>query len=182
MENSENQRPFSPRIPGWPRTVGGVEVENPLWLAPLAGITFGSFRRFHRMLGAGLVHTEMVSAPRAEIQGTQDERASAWRRGRRALACSSSSGRERRGHRTRRGDRAGDKEFRGAGGQYGLPDAQGHKKGQRFEADGKSAGGGGDDAPSESVWPARLGKGTHHAAERRRTDGGLLRKTIQRRR
>ena len=61
MENSEG-RLFCPRIPGWPRRVGGVEAENPLWLAPLAGITFGSFRRFHRALGAGLVHTEMVSA------------------------------------------------------------------------------------------------------------------------
>ncbi len=42
--------------------VGAVEVSSPLWLAPLAGITVASLRRFHRTLGAGLVHTEMVSA------------------------------------------------------------------------------------------------------------------------
>lgn len=69
MENSEAQRLFSPLIPGWPRIIGGVEVENPLWLAPLAGITFGSFRRFHRALGAGLVHTEMVSALGLKYKG-----------------------------------------------------------------------------------------------------------------
>jgi len=39
-----------------------VEVDNPVWLAPLAGITVPALRRFHRRLGAGLAHTEMVSA------------------------------------------------------------------------------------------------------------------------
>ena len=48
--------------PGFPRRTGGVEVENPVWLAPMAGITFASVRGFYRSLGAGLVHTEMVSA------------------------------------------------------------------------------------------------------------------------
>lgn len=37
-------------------------VGNPIWLAPMAGITFGSVRSFYRRLGAALVHTEMVSA------------------------------------------------------------------------------------------------------------------------
>ncbi|MDR1915351.1 MAG: tRNA-dihydrouridine synthase family protein [Synergistaceae bacterium] len=41
---------------------GGVDVRSPIWLAPLAGITTRTFRDFHRELGAGLVHTEMVSA------------------------------------------------------------------------------------------------------------------------
>jgi len=36
-------------------------VENPVWLAPLAGVTFPSTRLFFRGLGAGLVHTEMIS-------------------------------------------------------------------------------------------------------------------------
>lgn len=49
-------------IPGFPRVIGGVLVDNPVWLAPMAGITFGSLRRFYGELGAGLVHTEMVSA------------------------------------------------------------------------------------------------------------------------
>ena len=44
------------------KTIGGVAVENPIWLAPLAGVTTPSLRLFHRELGAGLVHTEMVSA------------------------------------------------------------------------------------------------------------------------
>lgn len=53
---------FSPLVPGYPTKIGGVEVENPIWLAPLAGITFASVRKFYRNIGAGLVHTEMVSA------------------------------------------------------------------------------------------------------------------------
>lgn len=48
--------------PGFPRNIGGVTVNNPVWLAPMAGITFGSVRRFYRELGAALTHTEMVSA------------------------------------------------------------------------------------------------------------------------
>ncbi|MDR1965101.1 MAG: tRNA-dihydrouridine synthase [Synergistaceae bacterium] len=42
--------------------LGGVEVSNPIWLAPLAGVTTRPFRAFHAALGAGLVHTEMISA------------------------------------------------------------------------------------------------------------------------
>jgi tRNA-dihydrouridine synthase B len=41
---------------------GGVKPRSPIWLAPLAGVTTRTFRDFHRELGAGLVHTEMVSA------------------------------------------------------------------------------------------------------------------------
>lgn len=40
---------------------GGVTTANPVWLAPLAGITNHPVRKFFRRLGAGLVHTEMVS-------------------------------------------------------------------------------------------------------------------------
>ena len=46
----------------YPAKVGGVLVDSPIWLAPLAGITTSSLRQFHREMGAGLVHTEMVSA------------------------------------------------------------------------------------------------------------------------
>jgi tRNA-dihydrouridine synthase len=45
----------------FPLRVGGVSVSSPVWLAPLAGITTETFRWFHRAIGAGLVHTEMVS-------------------------------------------------------------------------------------------------------------------------
>lgn len=40
---------------------GGVKAWNPVWLAPLAGITNFPVRRFFLKLGAGLVHTEMIS-------------------------------------------------------------------------------------------------------------------------
>lgn len=43
-------------------TIGGVRVSSPIWLAPLAGVTTYTFRAWHRKMGAGLVHTEMVSA------------------------------------------------------------------------------------------------------------------------
>ena len=62
MENNPQTDGAAFALPGWPKKIGGVAVDNPIWLAPLAGITFSSFRRFHRALGAGLVHTEMVSA------------------------------------------------------------------------------------------------------------------------
>lgn len=55
-------RPFDPVVPGYPKAVGGVVVENPVWLAPLAGITCASVRCFYRRLGAALTHTEMISA------------------------------------------------------------------------------------------------------------------------
>ena len=58
----DKEKIFSPLLPGYPLKIGGVAVENPIWLAPLAGITFASVRKFYRKLGAGLVHTEMVSA------------------------------------------------------------------------------------------------------------------------
>ena len=58
MESSE----INKTIPGFPRLIGGVSTVNPVWLAPMAGITFGSLRNFYARLGAGLVHTEMVSA------------------------------------------------------------------------------------------------------------------------
>jgi tRNA-dihydrouridine synthase B len=41
--------------------IGGVTVSSPIWLAPLAGVTTRTFRYFHKDMGAGLVHTEMVS-------------------------------------------------------------------------------------------------------------------------
>ncbi len=72
-----------PTPPGFPRRIGGVEVENPIFLAPLAGITVASVRAFFRERGAGLVHTEMVSAAglihenrktRGLLEGEESER------------------------------------------------------------------------------------------------------------
>lgn len=41
--------------------IGSVALENPFFLAPLAGITDGVFRRLCKKQGAGLVYSEMVS-------------------------------------------------------------------------------------------------------------------------
>lgn len=41
--------------------IGGLELANGLWLAPLAGITMPPIRELCSRLGAGLTHTEMVS-------------------------------------------------------------------------------------------------------------------------
>lgn len=41
--------------------IGNVNLENPFFLAPLAGITDSSFRRICKEQGAGLVYSEMVS-------------------------------------------------------------------------------------------------------------------------
>lgn len=41
--------------------IGNVTLENPFFLAPLAGITDASFRRICKEQGAGLVYSEMVS-------------------------------------------------------------------------------------------------------------------------
>jgi tRNA-dihydrouridine synthase B len=44
------------------QVIGNLPVDGKLWLAPLAGITIPSVRRFFRELGACLTHTEMVSS------------------------------------------------------------------------------------------------------------------------
>lgn len=42
--------------------IGGVEVENPVFFAPMAGVSISAVRRLFRRLGAALTHTEMVSS------------------------------------------------------------------------------------------------------------------------
>lgn len=44
------------------RTIGGIKTSSPIWLAPLAGVSGRTFRQWHMEQGAGLAHTEMVSA------------------------------------------------------------------------------------------------------------------------
>ena len=46
--------------------IGNVELENPLILAPMAGVTDQPFRLLCREEGCGLAYTEMVSAKRSE--------------------------------------------------------------------------------------------------------------------
>ena len=42
--------------------IGGIQFDNPYFLAPLAGITDGPFRRICKKFGAGAVYSEMISA------------------------------------------------------------------------------------------------------------------------
>ena len=41
--------------------IGNIEIENPVVMAPMAGITNMAFRRIIKEFGAGLVYSEMVS-------------------------------------------------------------------------------------------------------------------------
>jgi nifR3 family TIM-barrel protein len=45
-----------------PLSIGGLELERRLFMAPMAGLTTTAFRRSVRRWGAGLVFTEMISA------------------------------------------------------------------------------------------------------------------------
>lgn len=42
--------------------IGGVQVANPLFFAPMAGVSLSAVRRFFRRLGVGLTHSEMISS------------------------------------------------------------------------------------------------------------------------
>ena len=42
--------------------IGGLELDNNVFLAPMAGVTDLPFRRMCRDYGCGLVYSEMVSA------------------------------------------------------------------------------------------------------------------------
>ncbi|MDT8421290.1 MAG: tRNA dihydrouridine synthase DusB [Desulfuromonadales bacterium] len=44
------------------RQIGSLQLDNPIILAPMAGITSLPYRRVMKAFGAALVHTEMVSA------------------------------------------------------------------------------------------------------------------------
>lgn len=62
MQKYINKKLDNNKPEGFPKKIGGVMVDNPIWLAPLAGITFSSIRSFYKAMGVGLVHTEMISA------------------------------------------------------------------------------------------------------------------------
>ena len=64
-------RAFAPGDP--PAVIGGVVVDPPLVLAPMAGVTNSAFRQLCRAGGAGLVCSEMVSAL-ALVQGNRRSR------------------------------------------------------------------------------------------------------------
>lgn len=51
--------------------IGGVKVENPVFFAPLAGVSIAAVRRLFRRLGAALTHTEMISSAGLLYAGTK---------------------------------------------------------------------------------------------------------------
>ena len=51
--------------------IGNIEVENPVWLAPMTGVSDLPFRRLVRQFGAGMVVSEMI-ASRAMILETKN--------------------------------------------------------------------------------------------------------------
>jgi len=60
---------------GWPGVkIGAVELDNNLFLAPMAGITNTAFRLLCKQQGCGLVYSEMVSAKGLYYQNKKTKR------------------------------------------------------------------------------------------------------------
>src|SRR5687768_15775799 len=58
-------------LPAGPLTIGGLELDVPVVLAPMAGITNTAFRRLCREFGAGLYVSEMITS-RALVERTPE--------------------------------------------------------------------------------------------------------------
>ena len=58
-------------LPAGPLTIGGLELDVPVVLAPMAGITNTAFRRLCREYGAGLYVSEMITS-RALVERTPE--------------------------------------------------------------------------------------------------------------
>ena len=54
--------------------IGDVELENNVFLAPMAGITDKAFRKIVKEYGAGLTYTEMASAKALYYQDKKTEK------------------------------------------------------------------------------------------------------------
>jgi nifR3 family TIM-barrel protein len=63
--------PSSDTLPAAPLTIGGLELDVPGVLAPMAGITNTAFRRLCRECGAGLYVSEMITS-RALVERTPE--------------------------------------------------------------------------------------------------------------
>ena len=64
-EETQSQRDTAVPLPESGRmscSIGGIQFDNPYFLAPLAGVTDSPYRRICRQAGAGAVYSEMVSA------------------------------------------------------------------------------------------------------------------------
>jgi nifR3 family TIM-barrel protein len=63
--------PSSHTLSAAPLTIGGIELDAPVVLAPMAGITNTAFRRLCREFGAGLYVSEMITS-RALVERTPE--------------------------------------------------------------------------------------------------------------
>jgi nifR3 family TIM-barrel protein len=63
--------PSPDTLPAAPLTIGGLELDVPVVLAPMAGITNTAFRRLCREFGAGLYVSEMITS-RALVERTPE--------------------------------------------------------------------------------------------------------------
>lgn len=59
---SQVSRSESLRSHGAPLSIGALEVEAPVFLAPMSGVTDRPFRRLVKRYGAGLVYSEMIAS------------------------------------------------------------------------------------------------------------------------
>ena len=48
-----------------PLSIGGLKIENRIWVAPMAGVTDNPFRRLCKSFGAGHAVSEMIIADTA---------------------------------------------------------------------------------------------------------------------
>jgi nifR3 family TIM-barrel protein len=63
--------PSTSTLPAGPLSIGGLELDVPVVLAPMAGITNTAFRRLCREFGAGLYVSEMITS-RALVERTPE--------------------------------------------------------------------------------------------------------------
>ena len=54
--------------------IGNIEVENNVFLAPMAGVTDIPFRKICRKFGPGLTYTEMASTKAMEYESKKTEK------------------------------------------------------------------------------------------------------------
>lgn len=61
-----------------PIAIGNITVENPVWLAPMTGVSDLPFRRLAKRFGAGMVVSEMIASRAALIDNQNFRRMSAF--------------------------------------------------------------------------------------------------------
>ncbi len=141
-----------------PIEIGGLRLANPLLLAPLAGVTIPALRLLYSKLGAGAVHTEMISCagllasekkPRRKkkpgeeeyeifSRGSKTERMLAVLEGESPVIAQLFSGDAETMTRGAEYASRSSEKNRCSGHKYGLSDAKGAEEGRRIEIAGAS--------------------------------------------